>query len=151
MKILTPGAETEIDNITNSSFSSPKGNENREFRSRRRLHLRRTAPEYLIRDPHSLKIVAKTAATLSHEINNPLMAITGIVERLLAKETELTPEMKEKIRQVGEAAARIRDVTERLMDIDALYFRPTAAGLMIDLDKVLHSEENVPAIGESEK
>ena len=116
-----------------------------------KLLLRRSAPEYSINDPHSLKIVAQTAATLSHEINNPLMTITGIVERLLAMDAGLTSETREKVRQVGEAAARIRNVTERLMEIDALYFRHTAAGLMIDLERLFQAANSDLARREGKK
>ncbi len=101
------------------------------------VKLVRSTPERIINDPESLKLVAQTAATLSHEINNPLMAISGIVERLLQSESEMSPGILEKVRQIGVAAARIRSVTEQLMEIDALYLRHTAAGLMIDLDRLL--------------
>jgi len=107
-----------------------------EESERRRLTLRRPGEISRRRDDDRLKIVSDTAATLSHEINNPLMAITANVEMLLKSKGRLDREIVSKLQTIGSAANRIRRVTERLADLDHLRFRETSAGRMIDLEAI---------------
>ena len=97
----------------------------------RKLVLQKKRPEMTSEYKERLDIVSRTAATLSHEINNPLLAITANVEMLLKNGTALDDDMLGKIRVIEMAADRIRKVTERLIDIDSISFRNTAAGKMI--------------------
>lgn len=82
------------------------------------------------------KAVLETAATINHEINNPLMAVMGNVELLLRKkEGELAPDAREKLEKIHDAANRIRQVTQDLMRISAARSTPYPGGSsMIDLD-----------------
>lgn len=82
------------------------------------------------------KAVLETAATINHEINNPLMAVMGNVELLLRKkEGELAPDAREKLEKIHDAANRIRQVTQDLMRITSARSTPYPGGTsMIDLD-----------------
>ncbi|MEW5923393.1 MAG: histidine kinase dimerization/phospho-acceptor domain-containing protein [Candidatus Zixiibacteriota bacterium] len=116
----------------------------------RKLILRRNQAESIVDYRDKLNLGSETAATLSHEINNPLMAISANAEMLLRKRAELSPDMVEKAEAIAHAAERIRKVTHRLTDLDSLRFRETAAGRMIDFEisvnradfEPVHSGEN---------
>lgn len=56
---------------------------------------------------------SRLAATVAHEINNPLMSILLAAERL-ALDGSLGPETFEQIRAIREAAIHIRDIVEKL-------------------------------------
>jgi signal transduction histidine kinase len=98
-----------------------------------RLILRRNRSEAKSRRRNEADIVSETAATLSHEINNPLMAITANVEVLLRRRNGLRDDVLDKIRLIGKAAERIRTITHGLIGLDSVRFRNTAAGRMIDV------------------
>ncbi len=97
-----------------------------------RLILRRSRPEKQ-RDNEKIKIVAETAATLSHEINNPLMVITACVESILKSHSTLSDDIIDKLRAIASSAGRIKDVTEKLIRAETLTYRDTACGRMINL------------------
>ncbi len=63
------------------------------------------------------KAIQETAATINHEINNPLMAVIGNVELLLRRDALTDPDAREKLNRVHEAATRIHQVTQNLMRI----------------------------------
>jgi len=107
----------------------------------KRLVLRRNQPEAAYDESDRLNIVSETAATLSHEINNPLMAITANVEMLLRKKRELDPGTLEKVSAIKHAAERIRTVTHQLTDLETLKFRQTAAGRMIEIEEVVNRKD----------
>jgi signal transduction histidine kinase len=102
---------------------------------RNRIILRRGKSFEKALDGDKLDIVIDTAATLSHEINNPLMAITGQVEMLLKNQNRLDEDVFMKIKLIGQAARRIRHVTGKLTRLDSLRFRETASGRMINFEK----------------
>jgi signal transduction histidine kinase len=79
-------------------------------------------------------VLAQTVATLSHEINNPLLAITATTELLLSTAHQLPDDTLDKIRKIKEAAYRIQSVIERLSSIETINYRETAAGRMIKID-----------------
>lgn len=109
-------------------------------RGKQKLILRMRQPQRPRGDQSASIIVAQTAATLSHEINNPLMAITGLVEILQKERQKLPGDVVEKIEQIGSAAERIRKVTEKLIEADTLHYRETPSGRIIDLDSLLKDE-----------
>lgn len=83
-------------------------------------------------------IVMTTAATLAHEINNPLMSISANAEILLQKYGHIPEELLGKVRSISEAAARIQEVMDRLTQLEDVEFKDTASGAMINL----HPERN---------
>ncbi len=100
-----------------------------------KLVLRRTESENAANDRLNLDIMNQTAATLSHEINNPLMAITANIEMILSSAKSLPQGIEEKIEQISIAARRIRSVTDDLINLEDLNFRETAAGRMIQFEE----------------
>ena len=89
------------------------------------------------------KTVLETAATINHEINNPLMAVMGNVELLLRKkEGELDPDARDKLQKIHDAANRIRQVTQSLMRISSARSTPYPGGSsMIDIDASAKRDE----------
>ncbi len=82
------------------------------------------------------------ASTLSHEINNPLMAILGISELLLdsSKVTEST-EIHEKIRIIQESAVRIEQTVANLAQMSRPILKSTVAGNYIDTSAMSDSSD----------
>jgi K+-sensing histidine kinase KdpD len=64
-----------------------------------------------------LNAIIETATTVNHEINNPLTAVLGNIQLLLMKRGDLDEEMKKKLKVVEESALRIKEVTQKLMNI----------------------------------
>jgi len=115
-----------------STISQAKSNRPTESRKMtlKRKHEAVFAPE------EKIKTITETAATLMHEINNPLMAITANTEILLENYSHLPDDFLEKVRTISSAAARIRKVTDILVDLDMLNYRETAAGRIISLENI---------------
>ena len=61
-----------------------------------------------------IKAILEIAASLSHEINNPLTAVIGNIQLLLYKRDDLDDELKKKLNVIEQSAGRIRDVMERV-------------------------------------
>jgi signal transduction histidine kinase len=79
--------------------------------------------------------VVETGATLSHEINNPLMAVLGNVQLLLRKTPALDADTIAKLTKVQDAAERIRNVTHAIVRIKKATTTPyPGGGKMIDID-----------------
>ena len=64
-----------------------------------------------------LGAVVETAVTVNHEINNPLTAILGNVQLMLLKRDTLDEELRRKLETIEEAAMKIRDVTQKLLNL----------------------------------
>ena len=78
-------------------------------------------------------LVDLTVSTLSHEINNPLMAILGETELLLNHGYRLAPEINRKIKIIEESAMRIKTALDRLASIRKPTVKKTVSGDFIDL------------------
>jgi len=100
---------------------------------RKELIWRRSRPESSRKRLSPQDILVQTVATLSHEINNPLMAITASTEILLNGNDKLPIDILEKVKQIKLAADRIQSVMEKLGEIETIHYRKTAAGRMINL------------------
>ena len=64
-----------------------------------------------------LTAITDTAVTVNHEVNNPLTAILGNVQLLLAKQENLNPDTINKLKVVEESALKIKDVTQKLLKL----------------------------------
>ncbi len=90
----------------------------------------------------STDIATAMAATLCHEINNPLMTITAVTEVLLSNHQGLSPEVIEKINVIAASAERIKDATHKLISLDSLKYCETAASKMILTDNSDNKSEH---------
>ena len=64
-----------------------------------------------------LSAITDTAVTVNHEVNNPLTAILGNVQLLLAKQENLNPDTISKLKVVEASALKIKDVTQKLLKL----------------------------------
>jgi signal transduction histidine kinase len=80
-------------------------------------------------------VAAEMAVTVNHEINNPLTAILGNVQLMMLRSNELSAETIAKLQTIELSAMRIRDVTQKMMNLREVRSIPYADGsTMIDLD-----------------
>lgn len=80
------------------------------------------------------EMMRTAAGTLSHEINNPLMAILGISELILKEGKKENPDMARKITMIRKSAERIESSLKRLSNISEPSIRPTPAGAIVDIE-----------------
>jgi signal transduction histidine kinase len=124
------------------------------FRARARLSenksltFSRKQPESAADEKENLQLVAETAATLCHEINNPLMTITANIEILLKRNNGLPDVIRKKMSLIGLAANRIKAATEKLIDLDSLSYNETVAGRMINIRNVRGSSRAIAKVPE---
>ena len=67
-----------------------------------------------------LTAVAELAATINHQINNPLSVIVGNVQCLALEETGLSDKSRDRLSRVVDAALKVGEVNRRLLNIQAL-------------------------------
>lgn len=78
--------------------------------------------------------IRRLAATVAHEINNPLTSILLATEKL-AGEGSLRQEMVEEVRSIREAAIRIREVVEKLQKVRSERAKEYLPGIqMLDMN-----------------
>lgn len=97
------------------------------------ITLHKKSSEPVPAEKENIQVVNETAATLCHEINNPLMTITANIEVLLNGSNPLPDDVRKKVRLIGRAAYRIKAATEKLTRLDSLSYKNTIAGRMINL------------------
>ncbi len=93
-------------------------------------------------DDNERNIVSAVTATLKHQINNPLMAISANVEMILKNNSNLGRDLIGKIEQIGLCTEKIKEITERLTNLEQINIIDTAAGRMIDLEHTGQESEN---------
>jgi signal transduction histidine kinase len=96
----------------------------------------RNKQEELIKSKR-LAAIGEVVASVNHEINNPLMIISGNAQFLEMTMENSTPEMKERIHTILEETDRISRVTRKLREIkNPITEDYTSSGeQMINLDK----------------
>lgn len=80
------------------------------------------------------EMMRTAAGTLSHEINNPLMAILGISELILNEGKKHNPDVARKVTMIRKSAERIESSLKRLANISTPSIRPTPAGAIVDIE-----------------
>jgi K+-sensing histidine kinase KdpD len=85
-------------------------------RAHQQLH---ESQEHLIAQ-EKLAAVALVAATINHQINNPLSVIVGNIDCLMLEEPELPPKTRERLQRVVGAALRIGEVNRHLLNIQSI-------------------------------
>lgn len=78
-----------------------------------------------------LTAILDTAAALNHEINNPLAAILGRAQMLLARPDEHDPRTLAGLRVIEESARRIANLTNQLKEITEPAFTEYSRGVMM--------------------
>ncbi|MBW1961033.1 MAG: PAS domain S-box protein [Deltaproteobacteria bacterium] len=82
-----------------------------------------------------LQIILETAGAVCHELNQPLMAISGYSELLLMKTSEEDP-LRDKIAKILEQANRMGEITGKLMGITKYKTKSYGGGeKIIDIEK----------------
>lgn len=84
-----------------------------------------------------LTAVCELAASVNHEINNPLSVILGHVQCLQLELTEADPKTRTRFERIEQAAMRIGEVNRGLLKIDKLIPRKHLSGSdrrLLDLD-----------------
>jgi len=76
-------------------------------------------------------IISLTVGTLAHEINNPLMAILGTAELLMADASRMSAEERRKIQIIQESAQRIQTTLAELSNLRQPVVTSTPVGPMI--------------------
>lgn len=66
----------------------------------------------------TLASVAQLAATVNHEINNPLAIVIGNVQCMLVENTSMTQKALSRLRRIEEAALRISETNRKLIEIN---------------------------------
>ena len=80
-----------------------------------------------------LAAMSQIGVTVRHEINNPLTAVLGNAQWLLATDPTLSPESREILKEIEKAALRIRDVVRRLDEIEDRPVPYLGQTMMIDI------------------
>jgi two-component system cell cycle sensor histidine kinase/response regulator CckA len=95
----------------------------------------RRALESRLRQSQKLEAVGQLAGGIAHDFNNLLVAITGYGELALARAGD-DSELRHELEQIGIAADRARDLTQRLLSFSRKEARSEE---VVDLNDVLRS------------
>ncbi|MEW5794860.1 MAG: GAF domain-containing protein [Candidatus Zixiibacteriota bacterium] len=77
------------------------------------MHEKRIADE-------KLAAVAELAASINHQINNPLSVVVGNIDCLTLEEPRLSDKSRERLKRVMSAAMKIAEVNRRLLNIQTI-------------------------------
>lgn len=106
----------------------------------------RNAQEKVLND-EKLAAVKQLAASINHEINNPLSVITGNVEYLMYIGRELDDKVITRLKIIETEALRIAEINRRLLDIQTLvsegYVKDDESAQMLNLHKSAQGAQNV--------
>jgi signal transduction histidine kinase len=83
--------------------------------------------------------VVELAASINHEVNNPLSAIIGNAQMLELDVIKMPPEMITRIKAIVDGARRISLITHKLLKIDRLV---TESYLNSQSDTMLNIQES---------
>jgi signal transduction histidine kinase len=92
------------------------------------------------------EMMRTAAGTLSHEINNPLMAIMGISELILNDRKNHNPDIAHKITMIRKSAERIESSLKRLSEISESSLKTTPAGDIIDINPNKQARKNAKLV-----
>ncbi len=94
------------------------------------------------------QVLAQIAATLNHEINNPLTTVIGNVELILLKKTGIDEIVEKKLRVVLDEGKRIKKIVEKFRNIKQIVIKDYLERFgetMIDIDSSseINEKENL--------
>jgi GAF domain-containing protein len=93
-----------------------------------------------------LSAVVSLAATINHQINNPLSVIVGNIQCMHLEQKTADQKTLTRLRRIEDAALRIRDVNQQLLEIHSLVSETCKAGehiKMLDLERSASIPEKV--------
>lgn len=105
----------------------------RQAYQKQRLIAKNRRLEEKERKTEKLEMIAATASTLSHEINNPLTTIMGAVELALENPDEIDSSTLQKLEMIRESAKRVQVITEKIGNLITPSTKETPAGRMLNL------------------
>ena len=92
------------------------------------------------------QVLGQVAASINHEINNPLTTIIGNIELILMTDTGLDEKIRKKLAVVKDEAHRIAKIVEKLRDVKKVVVEDYLGRYgekMIDIDSSSDSGESV--------
>ena len=92
----------------------------RQHKELEEAHRRLQAAQDRLVAQETLANVAQLAATVNHEINNPLAIVIGNIQCMLVENTTMTQKAVARLRRIEEAALRISETNRKLIDINQL-------------------------------
>ena len=107
-------------------------------------------PVVIGRKKKESEVIKLATRTLSHEINNPLMAILGLTELILDSKELYDDNLIEKIKKIDESAKRIQTSVHRLSNVSSPAIQKTASGMMINPEKSRISVNSLLKLTETE-
>jgi signal transduction histidine kinase len=106
----------------------------RQYQIRDQIEQYALAQEALLRS-EKLAVTGRLAASIAHEINNPLEAVTNL---LFLMRTEISPEQRKKyLTQAEQELARVAEITKQTLRFYREPSQPTATKIVGVLDSVL--------------
>ena len=113
-----------------------------------KLVLHKGEDSIAVESKHDRDIIRATAATLGHEINNPLMTIYANAEMVLKENPVLSADTVDKIKRISDEVDRIKKTTDVLIDLERVLLKETPAGNMIDIKRLIEDKHNDELNGE---
>lgn len=92
----------------------------RQHKELESAHERLKAAQQRLIAQEKLAVVAELAATVNHEINNPLAIVIGNVQCLLIEKTSMSQKSLSRLQRIEEAAIRISETNRKLININQL-------------------------------
>jgi K+-sensing histidine kinase KdpD len=100
--------------IERAKFETELINKNNDLEE---AHLEIEKQQEKIIELERTQVLAQIAASLNHEINNPLTTVIGNIELLLLKKTGMDDIVEQKLIVIKKESERIRDIVEKFRDI----------------------------------
>jgi signal transduction protein with GAF and PtsI domain len=88
------------------------------------------------------QVLVQAAASINHEINNPLTTIIGNIDLILMTRSDLDPQIKKKLIVVLEESRRIAEIAKKLRNIKKVVtenYLEKGGEKMIDIDSSIES------------
>jgi signal transduction histidine kinase len=99
---------------------------------------KRKEAEKSLRESDRLHAVIEMAGAVCHEMNQPLMVLSGISELLALKLSE-EDSLQSTIQKIGEQIEKLASITHKLMNITRYETKNYPGGKIIDIDKATSS------------
>ncbi len=95
-------------------------------------------------DMEKFRILGQMAASINHEINNPLTTIMGNVDLLLISYPDIDPFVRKKLSIILSEANRIAEITKKIRNFKKIVigdYLPQMGETMVDIDSSFNNHE----------